>query len=161
MMKTYLIESLFPIHDEDYSVRMLIDDEIYEFEFTPSAQARLNINLAQVEAIRHGKLIHVRAEQARLQDLLRDLDKKIASKSPPAVAETLFELLAPETTVESQLGDMQELFESHAERYGRARAQRFYWVQVLRAIAPSAWRALTKWGFIGALVEFGRRKLGL
>lgn len=80
--------------------------------------------------------------------------------NPPALAETLFAFLVPNNSVEYQLGCLQELFESYAKRYGIARARRFYWIQVLKAVGPGVWRALTKWGFIGALVEFGRRKLG-
>ena len=70
-------------------------------------------------------------------------------------------LLAPKHSVDAQLGDLQQLFEGRVKRYGAARGSMFYWTQVLRAIVPGVWRALTKWGFIGFIVDLGRKKLGL
>ncbi|MDD1536097.1 MULTISPECIES: permease prefix domain 2-containing transporter [unclassified Bradyrhizobium] len=81
--------------------------------------------------------------------------------SPPRFAEFLFSLLASKTTVDAELGDMQELFERRLKAHGKARARMLYWSQVLRAISPGVWRFVRKWGLIGFLIDYGRSKLGL
>lgn len=80
--------------------------------------------------------------------------------APPRIAELVFAWLAPAKSVHAQLGDMQEMFERNLARFGRHRAQWFYWVQVLRAVGPNLWRHIKKWGVIGILIDYGRSKLG-
>jgi hypothetical protein len=158
----YTIESILPNGDENYIVSIRIDEKFVQFEFTPSARGRLNIIQAQAEAnLSVRRMVSGAQHVRRLRETEYDAGRKIAPANPPVLAESLFALIAPTASAETQLGDLQELFDSQVERYGLSRARRFYWMQVIRAVGPRVWRALTKWGFIGALVEFGRRKLGL
>jgi hypothetical protein len=86
--------------------------------------------------------------------------KTVAVAEPPAVAELLFQLMAPKRSVLAQLGDMQELFELNVVRVGKRRARMLYWAQVLRAIGPGVWRRIKRLGLVAFLIDYGRSKLG-
>jgi hypothetical protein len=81
-------------------------------------------------------------------------------KGPPWLAETLIQLLAPKKTVQHLLGDLQEMYEKNSTRFGKSRAGRLYWAQVLRSIGPDLWWRVKKLGLIAFLIDYGRSKLG-
>lgn len=87
-------------------------------------------------------------------------DDFVEPESPPRFAETLVQLFAPKRTVQHLLGDLQEVFEKNCNRFGKARARRLYWAQVLRAIGPGIWRRIKRLGLIAFLIDYGRSKLG-
>ena len=124
-------------------------------------------NARHREAIRKFKELRVRDEAVALRDRLASMEVQaeailnVYRGKPPQFAEFLLSLLAPKNSVESQLGDMQEVFEDQVKRFGLGRAGMFYWTQVLRAIWPNVFSKLKNWGFIGTIVELGRTKLGL
>jgi hypothetical protein len=80
---------------------------------------------------------------------------------PPRLAEAAFALLAPRATVDSQLGDLQEIFSNNVQRYGSRRARWLYWLEVVRAIAPAMFRLAKRIGFIGLIIDYCRARLGL
>jgi hypothetical protein len=94
------------------------------------------------------------------EDHLLFSDEVAEAASPPRLAEALFQLFAPKKTVQHLLGDLQEVFEKNCARFGKARARRLYWAQVLRAIGPGIWRRVKKLGLIGILIDYGRSKIG-
>lgn len=79
-------------------------------------------------------------------------------KSPPWLAETLIQLLAPKKTVQHLLGDLQEMYEKNFARFDKSRAGRLYWAQVLCSIGPDLWRRVKKLGLIALLIDYGRSK---
>lgn len=88
------------------------------------------------------------------------LSDVVEPKGPPWLAETLVQLLAPKKTVQHLLGDLQEMYEKNCVRYGKSRAGRLYWAQVLRSIGPGLWCRVKKFGLIAFLVDYGRSKIG-
>jgi hypothetical protein len=94
------------------------------------------------------------------------LDEQSATKStrevaPPAFAELVISFLAPKNSVQSQLGDLQEMFRKNADRFGEKQARRIYWKQVARSIAPLLWQWLKRLGFFTVVLEYFRSKMGL
>jgi hypothetical protein len=81
-------------------------------------------------------------------------------KGPPWLAEALIQLLAPKKTVQHLLGDLQEMYKKNFTRFGKSRAGRLYWAQVLRSIGPDLWRRVKKLGLIAFLIDYGRSKFG-
>jgi hypothetical protein len=79
---------------------------------------------------------------------------------PPRFAEAIFAWFAPSKTLHAQLGDMQELYDSNVARFGRTRADRLYWTQVVRAVGPGLWRLVKRWGVVAFLIDYGRSKIG-
>lgn len=77
---------------------------------------------------------------------------------PPALAECLVKLLNKD---EDLIGHFAEEFDRNLKRFGVVRARRLYWMQTLRSVGPLSLAKLSKWGIVAAIVDFGRRKLGL
>jgi len=80
---------------------------------------------------------------------------------PPRLAEAAFAWLAPKATVDSQLGDLQEIFAENVQRHGWRRARWLYWLEVMRAVAPATYRFAKRIGFIGLIIDYCRAKFGL
>jgi hypothetical protein len=83
------------------------------------------------------------------------------TSSPPLFAEMFLSFLAPKNSAQAQLGDLQEMFEKNAERFGEKQARRKYWMQVAQSLAPLLWQWLKRVGFFTVLVDYFRSKLGL
>jgi hypothetical protein len=107
-----------------------------------------------------------RARRRLRSELTAEFDKVIsvaekASTSPPMLAEFLISCLAPKNTAQALLGDLQEMFEQNAERFGEKQARRKYWMQVANSVLPLVWHWLKRLGFLTFLVDYFRSKLGL
>lgn len=139
----------------------------FDIPVTSVAEAQYHIsriaanNVVNAEHIIHAKKLVSPTTIIVNQGDLFDDTLEIQQPSPPQLAEALFSMLAPKKTVQHLLGDMQEIFEKNCARFGKARAKRLYWTQVLRAIGPGLWRRVKKLGFIGILIDYGRSKIGL
>jgi hypothetical protein len=81
--------------------------------------------------------------------------------SPPALAELAISLLAPKNSAQALLGDLQEMFQKNAHRFGEKQARRKYWMQVASSLAPLVWHWLKRIGFFTFLIDYCRSKLGL
>jgi hypothetical protein len=93
---------------------------------------------------------------------LDDLSPTKSSREvvPPAFAEWVMAFLAPENSVQCQLGDLHEMFQKNANRIGEKQARRKYWKQVARSITPLVWQWLKRI-FVTVLLEVFRSKAGL
>jgi hypothetical protein len=81
--------------------------------------------------------------------------------SPPMLAEFLISCLAPKNSAQAMLGDLQEMFEQNAGRFGEKQARRKYWMQVASSIVPLVWRWVKRLGLLTLLVDYFRSKFGL
>src|ERR1700733_6000513 len=81
--------------------------------------------------------------------------------APPAFAEWVMPFLAPENSVQSQLGDLHEMFQKNAHRIGERQARRKYWKQVARSIIPALWQWLKRISIVTVLLDVFRSKAGL
>ena len=68
---------------------------------------------------------------------------------PPKNAEWLFVLFASRKSVNSELGDLQEMFAKDNEQFGIETATRFYWRRVIRSIVPSIVQKVKMMGLFG------------
>jgi hypothetical protein len=143
-------------------IRFIVDGE--------SKEAFLNRSLRMIDRMTAYELTDLLVDRERAKSL-RKISKlewwwlgvkfrRENRKSPPALAELLFSWLAPKKTLHEQLGDLQEIFETNCERFGKRRARRLYWTQVLRAVGPGIWRKVKNLGFIGILIDYSRSKIG-
>ncbi|MHC1944020.1 hypothetical protein IF803_06500 [Bradyrhizobium sp. UFLA06-06] len=80
--------------------------------------------------------------------------------SPPVTAAFLLAFIAPKDSAQALLGDLEEMFQKNAERFGDKQATRMYWFEVARSIGPIAWQWVKKMGFITFLVDYLRTKFG-
>jgi hypothetical protein len=111
-------------------------------------------------------VIHERQQRRRLS--LRGAVEKAEVKgkekqtiAPPPLAELVISFLAPKNSVQAQLGDLQEMFQKNADRFGERQARRKYWKQVAVSLAPLIWKWLKRIGFFTFVVDYFRSKLGL
>ena len=79
---------------------------------------------------------------------------------PPAFAEVLLSLVTKKELREAVLGDCGERAARNAAKFGRKRAIRLYWAEVIRSVAPLAWAAIKRLGIATLLVDAIRRFLG-
>ncbi len=96
-----------------------------------------------------------------LADLTADLERVIsiterASTSPPMVAEFLIACLAPKNSAQALLGDLDELFQENAVRFGERKARRKYWMQVASSFMPWLKRFV-----VTVVVGYIRSKIGI
>jgi hypothetical protein len=68
---------------------------------------------------------------------------------------------APKNLAQSFLGDLEEMYQKNAERFGEAHARRKYWMQVASSLGPLLWQWLKRVGFFTILIDYFRSKLGL
>jgi hypothetical protein len=81
--------------------------------------------------------------------------------APPAFAEFLISYLAPKDSAQAFLGDLQEIFQKNAGRFGEGQARRKYWIQVAISFGPLVWQWLKRVGFFTVLIDYFRAKFGL
>ncbi|UGY03122.1 permease prefix domain 2-containing transporter [Bradyrhizobium quebecense] len=132
---------------------------------TAEQQHQLLDEFAQIHSIRKltkadiDHRLHVLAHHTAHFKLMKDAARSEAR--PPALAETVFLLLASEVTVEAQLGDLQEMFNKNVDLYGQRTARLKYWRQVTRAVWPALLRLAKRVGVFGIVADYIRAKLGL
>jgi hypothetical protein len=78
------------------------------------------------------------------------------STSPPMFATWLIVLLAPESSANAQLGDLDDMFQQNVKRFGEKAARRKYWKQVIMSLVPWLKRLV-----VTVLVGYLRSKFGL
>jgi hypothetical protein len=149
---------------EDGRVRVRIDVEgmepFYLKELIGNQRARMHVLQVAVE---HQML------RRRLFELHGALERADATMersatsetAPPFLAEVMISLLAPKNTVQSLLGDLQEMFQKNANRLGERRARRKYWLQVSSSIRPLLFHWLKRIGFFTVLIDYFRSKFGV
>jgi hypothetical protein len=105
--------------------------------------------------------------RARLDILQKNADALYAGvvrkepAAPPMLAELFISFLAPKNSAQSLLGDLHEMFQKNAERYGEKQARRKYWIEVARSFGPLLWQWLKRISFFTMLMDYFRAKLGL
>jgi hypothetical protein len=87
--------------------------------------------------------------------------KKTKTLAPPMLAEFIVSFFAPKNLAQSFLGDLQEMYQKNAERFGEAHARREYWMQVASSLGPLLWQWLKRVGFFTILIDYFPSKLGL
>jgi hypothetical protein len=108
------------------------------------------------------QLKKTKAALTRVEGLLRSqTEAESPITSPPAIAEALISMFSAKRFSESQLGDMQEIFDNNVKRFGPKRAKRLYWYEVVRSVGPILFHWLKRIGFVAILVDYGRKKMGL
>nr|WP_249804139.1 permease prefix domain 2-containing transporter [Bradyrhizobium sp. 193] len=93
-------------------------------------------------------------------DLLQAHSKRRKAATPPILAELFISFLAPKNSAQGLLGDLQELFQKNAERYGTKQARQKYWIEVARSFGPLLWQWLKRVGFFTVLIDYFRSKFG-
>jgi hypothetical protein len=96
--------------------------------------------------------------RARLDMLQANVRKERAT--PPVIAELFISFLAPKNSAQALLGDLQEMFEKNAERYGAKQASRNYSIEVARSFGPLLWQWFKRVGFFTVLIDYFRSKFG-
>jgi hypothetical protein len=81
--------------------------------------------------------------------------------SPPAPAAFLLAFIAPKNSAQALLGDLEEMFQKNAEKFGDDQARRMYWFEVARSLGPLVWQWVKRMGFITLVVDYVRSKFGL
>ncbi|MGY8709513.1 permease prefix domain 2-containing transporter [Bradyrhizobium sp. 18BD] len=118
----------------------------------------------QIESARseHKKL---RAMIEAAQDCLDKASQQSTSppkrSTPPAVAAFLLAFIAPKNSAQALLGDLEEMFQRNAERFGDSQARRMYWFEVARSVGPIVWRWIKRMGIVTLVVDYVRSKFGL
>jgi hypothetical protein len=86
-------------------------------------------------------------EHARLRatlDVLQASEEANAPRkeptTPPMLAELLISFLAPKNSAQSLLGDLHEMLQKNADRFGSRQARRKYWIEVARSFGPLLWQ---------------------
>ncbi len=134
-------------------------------------QRSMRIHLA-VDSVVHDHELRVsndalrtRIEQLNLKarELLIPEEEAYATAppAPPPFAELLISALAPKNTAQAQLGDLQEIFQKNAARFGEKQAGRMYWMQVAASAWPLIWTWIKRIGLFTALADYVRSKFGL
>jgi hypothetical protein len=100
-------------------------------------------------------LADVIAQHDNLANLISKFDQQ-QTASPPMFAEFLIACLAPKNTAQALLGDLDELFQENATRFGERRARRKYWMQVASSVGPWLKRFA-----ITVVVGYIRSKIGI
>lgn len=105
------------------------------------------------------------AEHARLRVRINKLQSNIARRerefaTPPMLAELFISFLAPKNSAQGLLGDLEEMFQKNADRYGAKQARRKYWMEVARSFGPLLWQWLKRIGFFTVLIDYFRAKFG-
>jgi hypothetical protein len=108
------------------------------------ARLRARIDMLQANTARISALANARKERA----------------TPPVLAELFISFLAPKNSAQALLGDLQEMFEKNAERYGAKQARWKYWIEVVRSFGPLLWQWLKRVGFFTVLIDYFRSKFG-
>lgn len=126
-------------------------------DFDRNIRERLVKNMIELTAEEHKKLVQ---QIALLNANMRQLQPPKRS-SPPATAAFLLAFVAPKNLAQALLGDLEEIFQKNAERFGDSQARRMYWLEVARSFGPLAWQWIKRMGLITFLVDYFRSKFGL
>jgi hypothetical protein len=117
-----------------------------------------NLTHAEVE-IKHGLLIGsaisflywISATALKLESVLARFDKDTERKSarrpiaplnkvtPPLNAEFLFHVFMTPQSCDALLGDLEERYKLINKKFGRRRANLWYWTQTVTSLAPIVW----------------------
>jgi hypothetical protein len=86
---------------------------------------------------------------------------KVGTVVPPRSAEFLFYLFLDSKNCDAIVGDIEERYKLILIKFGRRRANFWYWTQSIKSVGPIAWRwgstAVKKLSGLAALVELYRR----
>jgi hypothetical protein len=117
-------------------------------------QEMIDAAFRSIVADRENARSNLHKEHARLRarlDMLRAsadmLQANAACKepaAPPMLAELFISFLAPKNSAQGLLGDLQEMFQKNAERFGERQARRKYWIEVARSFGPLLWQWLKR-----------------
>jgi hypothetical protein len=119
-------------------------------------QMRLAYLMAET-AVQHRLLSQrIREAQERIDAISRQTPIE-----PPRLAEHFISFLAPKNTAQALLGDMQEMFQKNVRRLGETEAERLYWMQVRASAGRWVLDWLMRIGFLTAIVDYFRSKLGV
>lgn len=142
----------------------------HRVELTTKKVALVNL-LLQKEIENQVKLTREEHEKltAKIREIQEGLDvtEHIAPPplpkrtSPPASAALLLAFIAPKNSAQALLGDLEEMFQKNADKFGEDRARRMYWLEAARSVGPIVWQWVKRMGFITLLVEYVRRKFNL
>ncbi|WP_445222473.1 permease prefix domain 2-containing transporter [Bradyrhizobium sp. Pa8] len=127
--------------------------------FDHEIRGRLVENMIKLTAEEHKLLV---AELAKLEANATQLAPPATKRAtPPAPAEFLLAFIAPKNSAQAFLGDLEELFQKNAERFGEPQARRMYWFEVARSFGPLVWQWIKRMGFVTLVVDYVRSKFGL
>lgn len=119
----------------------------------------------EIESARHEykKLrVTIKAAQEQLDKAAQQSASPARKRSsPPAPAAFLLALMAPKNSAQALLGDLEEIFQKNAEKFGDSRARRMYWFEVARSMGPLVWQWIKRMGFVTLVVDYVRSKFGL
>jgi hypothetical protein len=119
---------------------------------------------AAIRSVVYNRRARFEYEHARLRVQIDELRAGLTREeraAPPMLAELFISFLAPKNSAQGLLGDLQEMFQKNAERYGTKQARRKYWIEVGRSFGPLLWQWLKRIGFFTVLIDYFRAKFGL
>src|SRR5258706_7017031 len=105
------------------------------------------VTLFQAKHERHTFHIEVnlfRIVKFKWSSIARRAIKFRRSKRPPPNAQFLFYLFMDARNCESIVGDLEERYRLVHKKFGRRRANFWYWTQALRSVVPIAWAWLKR-----------------
>jgi hypothetical protein len=111
----------------------------------------------------HEKLVaKIRELQEGLESATEQVMPTPSNRStPPAAAAFLLALIASKNSAQALLGDLEEVFQKNAERFGDSEARKMYWFEVARSVRPLVWQWIKRMGFITLVIDYVRSKFGL
>lgn len=172
-----MTEHLFSIFEiDEITVRV-------EIQSKNGGRAQLEIGGLPPEGPQRSAIIHLRVHEFLAEQDLRyqrkalnarivELQAKVKREttrtaelktpsSPPFLAELLISNLAPKSTAQAQLGDLQEMFEMNVARIGEQQARRKYWMQAASSLLPLLLQWAKRISLFTVLIDYFRSKLGL
>lgn len=116
--------------------------------------------LAKLEPSERDRIFaEVRAGSTARYQKLPDASGKLGDKHPPKFAEYLLYFL-PKKNREPLLGDLEEEYHDIYARFGKSKAEFWYWGQVVRSFWPlitNALKQIVRWGVLGWVGDVIRR----
>ena len=151
--------------DGGVDLRIEYEDGVAEqivVQLPPHAERREMVEAA-LRSMVHERQRKLRNEHAHLRAHIDLLQTKVRKEpgTPPVLAELFISFLAPKNSAQGLLGDLQEMFQKNAERYGAKQARRRYWIEVVRSFVPLLWQWLKRIGLFTFLIDYLRSKFGL
>jgi hypothetical protein len=138
---------------ETYLLHVPTDLSEAEHELFLTKHVERLLSEMRVEEIKLARAHLARVDRTKLA---KRVQQDTAPAKPPAMAQTLFALLAPRGMVNNQLGDMEQMYRQNVAELGESTARRLYWFEVLHSVRPALARI-----FFDVIVDYFRRKLGL
>lgn len=126
----------------------------------------LNTDIEWRIELARGEHEKVRARIRRLQEGLEREAEQVAPppakrSHPPAPAAFLLAFIAPKNSAQALLGDLEEMFQKNADRFGDSQARRMYWFEVARSLRPLVWQWIKRMGLVTLVIDYVRSKFGL